>query len=227
MKILTINGWSLPHDGLLELFPNAAVSDYSAHENLDSWLAAHAKDEPWDLVVGWSLGGHLAMEALRRDVIKTSQLVLMSAPLQFVRNDHLADAMPRPTFAQFKKNYDDDSRRTATRFAALTAMGDAAEYRIKQKMPSVESMADKARWQHWLHYLEHASHVPHALDTVPPTLIIHGAQDAIVPVAQARHWHAKLPGSELLLLPKAGHAPHWHDADLVRQAIEQFAMVAA
>lgn len=38
-----------------------------------------------------------------------------------------------------------------------------------------------------------------------PTLVVHGAQDTIVPVAHSRHTAALIPGASLYLLPRHGH----------------------
>ena len=38
-----------------------------------------------------------------------------------------------------------------------------------------------------------------------PTLIVHGAQDALVPVAYAKEAHARIKGSMLLLVEGCGH----------------------
>jgi len=38
-----------------------------------------------------------------------------------------------------------------------------------------------------------------------PTLLIHGAQDTVVPVGEARALHAAAPGSELVILSDCGH----------------------
>jgi len=47
----------------------------------------------------------------------------------------------------------------------------------------------------------------HALPILTmPTLVIHGAQDAIVPLACAEHLAAQMPSATLHTLPGAGHA---------------------
>lgn len=40
-----------------------------------------------------------------------------------------------------------------------------------------------------------------------PVLVVHGAKDRVIPVAASRELHALLPGSELVVLPRAGHCP--------------------
>ncbi len=42
-----------------------------------------------------------------------------------------------------------------------------------------------------------------------PTLIVHGAQDLVLPVAAAHRLHAAVPHSELAVLDDAGHAAHF------------------
>jgi len=39
----------------------------------------------------------------------------------------------------------------------------------------------------------------------PPTLITTGAEDILVPPACSRELHARIPGSELAVIPDAGH----------------------
>ncbi len=41
-----------------------------------------------------------------------------------------------------------------------------------------------------------------------PTLIVHGADDALVPSSRAEELHAGIVGSRLVLLPDCGHWPH-------------------
>ncbi len=41
-----------------------------------------------------------------------------------------------------------------------------------------------------------------------PTLVIAGADDAIVPLSSIREVASNIPGAELLVLPRTGHIPH-------------------
>jgi pimeloyl-ACP methyl ester carboxylesterase len=42
-------------------------------------------------------------------------------------------------------------------------------------------------------------------DIAAPTLVVHGGQDQIVPVENARLLHERIPGSQLRIWPSAGH----------------------
>lgn len=52
-----------------------------------------------------------------------------------------------------------------------------------------------------------------------PLLVIAGAADPIVPVAQARWLAEHLPDVELRALPGVGHLPHWEAAPIVEQVL--------
>ncbi len=54
-----------------------------------------------------------------------------------------------------------------------------------------------------------------------PAVVVHGARDAVIPVAHGRQVAAWLPQGRLVVLPEAGHNDLWSDhADAVRNALE-------
>jgi pimeloyl-ACP methyl ester carboxylesterase len=55
-----------------------------------------------------------------------------------------------------------------------------------------------------------------------PTLILHGADDQIIPVSESETMHAGLPGSHLEIIPDAGHLPNLEQIQLFNQAVEKF-----
>ena len=55
-----------------------------------------------------------------------------------------------------------------------------------------------------------------------PTLIVHGEQDVVVPLEDARALHARMPNSELITLPGAGHVPTLTRPREVVEAIDQW-----
>lgn len=56
----------------------------------------------------------------------------------------------------------------------------------------------------------------------PKTLVLFGEADPIMPPMVARWAHADLPGSELLLVPGAGHFVHREAPDVVNAAVLRF-----
>jgi 3-oxoadipate enol-lactonase len=55
-----------------------------------------------------------------------------------------------------------------------------------------------------------------------PTLVVHGARDAAIPLERAQSLARAIPGSELLVLPEAGHLLSLEAPDALFEAIERF-----
>jgi pimeloyl-ACP methyl ester carboxylesterase len=55
-----------------------------------------------------------------------------------------------------------------------------------------------------------------------PTLLIAGAADLITPPSISRMIAAKIPGSELVVAPEAGHSVYWEEPDLFNRAVLEF-----
>jgi pimeloyl-ACP methyl ester carboxylesterase len=48
-----------------------------------------------------------------------------------------------------------------------------------------------------------------------PTIVVHGARDAIIPVHSSLVLHRLIPGSRLVVLPRSGHCPQLDDPGAV------------
>ena len=55
-----------------------------------------------------------------------------------------------------------------------------------------------------------------------PTLVLHGEADARSPLANAEVLHAAIPGSQLVVLPKFGHACVVEDPEAYSAEIRRF-----
>ena len=55
-----------------------------------------------------------------------------------------------------------------------------------------------------------------------PTLIIHGANDQLIPLSEAEAMHAAIEGSELLIVPDAGHVLNLEQPDIFNDAVLDF-----
>ena len=63
---------------------------------------------------------------------------------------------------------------------------------------------------------------PMLADIDVPVLIIHGAQDQIVPLAEAQAMHEAIPNSRLVVLDKSGHLPNLEQPDEFNDAVFDF-----
>jgi pimeloyl-ACP methyl ester carboxylesterase len=55
-----------------------------------------------------------------------------------------------------------------------------------------------------------------------PVLIVWGGSDRLLPVGAGRELHSRLPGSELRVIPSAGHVPHWETPEEFNSAVGAF-----
>jgi pimeloyl-ACP methyl ester carboxylesterase len=55
-----------------------------------------------------------------------------------------------------------------------------------------------------------------------PVLIVWGGSDRLLPVSAGLELHSRLPGSELRVIPGAGHVPHWETPEEFNGAVGPF-----
>jgi pimeloyl-ACP methyl ester carboxylesterase len=55
-----------------------------------------------------------------------------------------------------------------------------------------------------------------------PTLVVHGADDQLIPVAEAEAMAAALPRAKLVVVPDAGHLPNLEQPDFFNDAVRDF-----
>jgi pimeloyl-ACP methyl ester carboxylesterase len=220
---LCLAGWTQRHDALRAVAPEGAVH-FSYHpcrtrEEVLELLAPHARRVT--RAIGWSLGGWLLNQAVREGVLHLEQLVLIAPPLQFVSSEEFPHGMDPHVFTMFRDNYRADPERSAARFAHLIARGDARYRDILEHLTPPPHAVDADSWAPWLDALEAQRHADDSYDALPPTLLIHGARDGIIPLAQSEALAARIPGATLRVLPDAAHAPHLHDPRQVRAWIAE------
>lgn len=218
MNILTLSGWGQPANALQAVVPESRTFDYSSYADSRAAIAALQSLPPPEHVIAWSLGGQLALHAIAAGALTPARLTLIGVPFQFVQGGAVHQAMDRFTFDTFRGNYAADPERTATRFHGLLAKGDRNPRGIMQGLKNHPAIADAARWLPWLDALDHEPVSGLSLTAVPATTIIHGAEDAIVPVAQAQLLAQALPHARVEIWEGVAHAPHLHDANRVRSA---------
>jgi pimeloyl-ACP methyl ester carboxylesterase len=128
--------------------------------------------------------------------------------------------MDSRTFELFRASYASDAVRTAQRFHGLLAKGDREMKRLLPQFSSHPEVHHTARFLPWLDDLAAYSLAGENLASAPPTLIIHGMNDAIVPHAQGALLQQLLPKAQLNSWAEVGHAPHMHDASRLRAEIQ-------
>lgn len=154
-----------------------------------------------DIVIGWSMGGMLALLLAAKFPEKVKELVLISTTPKFVGE-------PCGISAAILHKIRKQIRREGISAFHKLITGDLSH-------PGLENISIE-RAEKELDELERVDLCGILPRIEAPTLIIHGDKDEICLPAAAEYLHSKIKNSKLVILPGIGHAPM---AELCRQFI--------
>ena len=176
-------------------------------------------------VLGWSLGGMVAMELARSRPGDLAALVLIATtPCFLVREDWPAGMNPG-VLDGFAAGLAGDYRRTLSNFLALQTWGDenaAQALRSLRANLDAHGEPDPQALVAGLGILRTADLRDALAAITVPTLVIAGERDRITPVAAGRELASRLPSARFVEVPKAGHAPFLSHPETVRREVESF-----
>ncbi len=226
--LVLLHGWAM-HGGMFaSLLPGLAsrhcvhVVDLPGHglsapldpttlDDMVSAVAAHfgRVSEPLT-VLGWSLGGTVALRWAVRMPERLAGLVLVGTTPRFVADPGWPQAMAPETLQRFGDELAVSYRLTLQRFLALQVQGSAegrstlAELRrqlFARGEPAPAAIASA------LAILAAADLRADASRIRMPALVIAGEHDRLTPPAAAAWLARALPDARLVEIPGAGHAP--------------------
>jgi pimeloyl-[acyl-carrier protein] methyl ester esterase len=191
---------------------------------LESMAEAAARAAPRRChVVGWSLGGEIALAWARRAPRQVRRLALIGATPCFAARPGWPCATPRAVLREFGRRLADDRAGTLARFIAAQAKGDARGRRLAGTL--ARASADKTPdgvLAAGLDVLLAADLRGKLGDVGQPALVLHGAHDRIVPPAAGRRLAAGLPDARFELMRSCAHAPFLSQPGKVVQRLREF-----
>lgn len=223
--ILSLSGWGQKADSLDFIFKDSAFDpffvrnfDYTKFDNLNNFFAEFDKQKlnP-QIVIGWSLGGQLALRLIEKQIIKPKLLVLIAPPFQMVKDSKIVAGMSQKTYEEFYNNFSVSPNKTLKQFAILTAMNDRNSKEIARNLDINED--NFANLEFWLAELKRFSCFDLNFDKIPRTLFLQGEQDMIVHKFQSDYFKQRIKDFRLEMFEKCGHAPHLNDLERVRKLI--------
>jgi pimeloyl-[acyl-carrier protein] methyl ester esterase len=194
MNIITLSGWGQASDSLSGIAPDALHLDYLACNSAETFM--QKLPPSCDILIGWSLGGQLAIRAT--PLLKPKMLILIATPF----------ALASPEFDAFHTAFLRDPESSLQRFTLLMAHGDSNARNI---IRNSSLTAHRKPLPYWLGLLKSFDAATVDFAGFPRTLIIHGSNDAIVSVEQAKQLAGRITGSSLHCIEQCGHAPHLHN----------------
>ena len=168
------------------------------------------------ILCGWSLGGMLALQAARLAPQRIAKLVLVGCSPSFTQRADWLPAMPPETLDGFRTAITEDAPGALKRFFGLVNQGDTLARAIGRLMvkPILSSrLPDTVTLLAGLGWLRDVDLRDQIADIAVPTLLIHGENDALMPLTAARWLHTALPDSRLEIFAGAAHAPFLNDPE--------------
>jgi pimeloyl-[acyl-carrier protein] methyl ester esterase len=201
-----------------QFFPDATFINLPGHGG-----AADAPSEQWfqiiadqlpeqpAVLVGWSLGGMLAMEIACRWPERLSALALISSTPSFRLRDGWEHGCNQDVFSEFEQAVVSQSPKAMNRFFALMMFGDNLSRKTYNDLASEavnrQSPTTTAGITGGLELLSTIDLRDRLHKLSMPILLMHGEQDAIVPFAASHALAEDLPNSQLQRFEACGHAP--------------------
>ena len=179
-------------------------------------------------LVGWSLGGELAMALTDTMPKYLASLSLIASTPCFMNRHDWSLGQSESLLDDFDQRLADNPAALLKRFSILIRHGDAAAGRDRVLADTLAQAnePDPVRLTHGLQLLRDIDLRLSVSAATPPTLLLHGTADAVVPIAAAA-WLAERPNVSLTPIESASHAlPLTHGvqiADALRHVIEQSA----
>ncbi len=158
------------------------------------------------IVAGWSLGGMLAARYAATHPQRVERLITVATNACFATAESWDAAMDRDTFRAFRGQFADAPERALRQFIGLQARGDDSERQVMRWLREQQTEPGAG----WLTALDWLGEIDNreSLARLPVrSLHLLGEKDQLVPAAAALELKALIPGSQVRVLPGAGHAP--------------------
>lgn len=227
-----LHGWGthpVIWEPLLAHFPGAHALPLPGYAGTDSAetldeMAEHiaGQIQANTVLVGWSLGGQVAMRIAQDWPEKISRLVLIGATPCFVTRDGWPHGVADEVFEQFSRNLAEDYAGTIRRFLSLQAQGSDAVRTVlaelRARLLAQPRPADGAL-EAGLNILRCTDMREEVVQLPVPVTLIHGSGDKLAPTSAARWLEQKMPLATLHEIPGAGHAPFLSHVQQVAELI--------
>jgi len=198
--------------------PDAPVNSWV--EELNDALPDHPC-----ILIGWSLGGMLAIQLAHSFPEKFAGLVLLSSTPCFRARIDWKYGCSDKQFYAFEHALESDSNKLLSQFFTLMLHGDALSCNrfnaIAREAVDRKHRPLREALRSGLELLDTLD-LRHQLPTISvPTLVMHGAHDEIVPLQAGRYLAEQIQHANLHIMA-CGHAPHLTQVDVFNEHLEQW-----
>lgn len=203
--------------------PGFGASPVVPEFSLDTVLDKIATQLPPDAVImGWSLGGMLAVQLASRFPERIRAVITLAANLKFVAAADYPAAMPSAINRHFNQGFAQDPQATLKLFGGLLAQGDADERGLLKQLRRNDIGSVTDNWLQALLLLTELDNRTAFAKLVQPGLHLLADNDALIPVAAAELMRQNNPRQEMKIFEKTAHAVHWSKPEAVVECVTSF-----
>ncbi|MBP7831189.1 MAG: alpha/beta fold hydrolase [Kiritimatiellae bacterium] len=227
--LLLVSGWAhtaedldplterLPHDRPARVL---GINDLAGGPSYAAGLIREMGREPC-VLVGWSMGGMIALEAAAAEPKRVAALVMISSAPRLAAAPDFTEGVPPRTLQAMEQAFRRAPERTLVDFFRNASYpnfpGEDAAGEFANR--ALAAGADRLAAQ--LKYLAHAELRPLWTALSIPRLLIHGCRDRIIPIGAAEWMFSRRRGTILDTFTDAGHRlpldhPDWTAEPLLR-----------
>lgn len=207
-KITILSGFGQEPKTFKNVFTNKDVIalNYLENKNFEDLLTLDLKAYDNEVVIGWSLGGQVAIRLIEKQILKPKLLILIATPFQYVQNETNKIGVMPSNFESFKNVLNFDAIEALKYLAYLSAGGDENSDDVILNMNNNKPNENLVNW---LDELKDFSCFNISFKNFPKTIYICGDSDAVIDCSQYKYFRERIENFELKVIENCGHAPHF------------------
>ena len=203
--------------------PGHGGTEIGSTNTLSAWAAQLSQQLPrGTMLLGWSLGGQVAMRIALDYPALIQRLILVSSTPKFVRDVGWSTGLPLADLTTFGEDMQNDTRATLLRFLTLQTRGASAQKHPLESLRETFFAAPMPAPQALtagLALLLHTDLRAEAATLDQPALVIHGSLDKLAPPGAGAWLADAIPNAKYCLIDGAAHAPFLSHPQPVADAI--------
>jgi len=215
------------HFAVLPLaLPGHGGSATLATNTLSSWADEVSAQLPeHTTLLGWSLGGQVAIRIALDNPAQVARLILVSSTPKFILADDWQTGVALTDMMAFGEDMQRESRATLRRFLTLQTRGAAAQKKLLESLRETffsAPMAEPQALSAGLEMLLHTDLRTGVAMLKQPALVIQGSLDKLTPPGAGAWLAQTIPAAHYCLIDDAAHTPFLSHTPPVVEAILEF-----